>query len=72
MYVWSSKLHDVASLSKNDDSSNSLPDHTMFGRLEDGSWFMWKMHQFMLAIHTLAARSLQSPTHRLHGNLGTM
>ncbi len=31
------------------DSSNSLPDHAMFGRLEDGSWFMWKIHQFTLA-----------------------
>ncbi len=23
------------------DSSNSLPDYAMFGRLEDSSWFMW-------------------------------
>ncbi len=45
------------------DSSNSLPDHAMFGRLEDGSRFMWKMHQYTLAKHTLAARSLQNPTH---------
>ncbi len=29
----------------------------MFGGLEDGSWFTWKMHQFTLAKHTLAARS---------------
>ncbi len=36
------------------DSSNSFPDHAMFGRLEDGSWFTWKMHQFTLAKHTLA------------------
>ncbi len=46
------------------DSSNSLPDHAMFGRLEDGSWvIMWKMHEFTLAKHTLATRSLQNPTH---------
>ncbi len=38
------------------DSSNSLPDYAMFGRLEDGSWFTRKMHQFTLAKHTLAAR----------------
>ncbi len=35
----------------------------MFGRLEDGSWFTWKMHQYTLAKHTLAAQSLQNPTH---------
>ncbi len=45
------------------DSSNSLPDHGMFGRLEDGSWFTWKMHQFTLAKLTVAARSLQNHTH---------
>ncbi len=45
------------------DSSNSLPDHAMFGRLEDGSWFKWKMHQYTLAKHTLAARSLLNHTH---------
>ncbi len=44
------------------DSSNSLPDHAMFGHLEDGSWFMWKMHQYKLA-KQLAAQSLQIPTH---------
>ncbi len=38
------------------DSSNSLPDHAMFGR------FKWKMHQFTLAKHRLAARSFQNPT----------
>ncbi len=43
--------------------THSQTTYTMFGRLEDDSWFMWKMHQFTLAIHTLAARSLQSPTH---------
>ncbi len=45
------------------DSSNSLPDYAMFGHLEDGSWFTWKIYQFTLAKHTLAARSLQNPTH---------
>ncbi len=45
------------------DSSNSLQDRAMFGRLEDGSWFMWKMHQYTLAKHSLAARSLPNPTH---------
>ncbi len=33
------------------DSSNLLPDYAMFGRLEDGSWFTWKMHHFTLAKH---------------------
>ncbi len=56
MYVWSSKLHDVVRVRMIIiDSSNSLSDHTMFGRLEDGSWFMGKMHQFTLAKHTIAA-----------------
>ncbi len=62
MYVWNSKLHDVVWVRMIIiDSSNSFPDHTMFGRLVDGSCFMWKMLQFSLAINTLAARSLQSP-----------
>ncbi len=34
----------------------------MFGRLEDGSRFTWKVHQFTLAEHILAARSLLNPT----------
>ncbi len=64
MYVCSSKLRDVVWVRVfGIDSSNSLPDHAMFGRLEDGSWFKWKMHQFTLAKHTSAARSLQNPTH---------
>ncbi len=36
------------------DSSNSLPIHAMFSCLEDGSWFMWKMHQYTPAKHILA------------------
>ncbi len=44
-------------------STNSLPDYAMFGRLEDGSWLAWKLLQFTLVKHTLAARSLQNPTH---------
>ncbi len=30
----------------------------MLGRLEDGSWFTWMMHQFTLAKHTLVHDSL--------------
>ncbi len=37
--------------------------YAMFGRVEDSGWFMWRLHQFTLAKHTLAARSLQNPTH---------
>ncbi len=55
MYVWSSKLRDVVRVRVIViDSSNSLPDHAMFGRLEDDSWFMRRMRQFTLAEHTLA------------------
>ncbi len=64
MYVCSSKLRDVVRVRVfGIDSSNSLPDHAMFGRLEGGSWFMWKIHQFTLAKHTLASRSLQNHIH---------
>ncbi len=64
MYVCSSKLHDVVWVQVYGiDSANSLPDYTMFGRPEDGSWFTWKMHQFMVAKRTLAAQSLQTPAH---------
>ncbi len=64
MYVCSSKLCDVVWVRVFAiDYSNSLPDHAMFGGLEDGSWVMWKMHQFTLAKHTLATRSLTNSTH---------
>ncbi len=36
---------------------------------EDGSWFTWKMHQFTLAKHTLAARTLH--TYRVYTLLRT-
>ncbi len=45
------------------DCSNSLLDYDMFGSPEDSSWFMWKIYLFTLAKRTLAARSLQNPTH---------
>ncbi len=64
MYVCSSNLHDEVWVRVfGIDSSNSFPGHAMFGRLEDGSWFTWKMHQFTLDKHTLAARSLQYHIH---------
>ncbi len=64
MYVCGSKLRDVVWVRVfGIDSSNSFPGLAMFDRLEDGSWFTWKMHQFKLAKHTLAARSIQNHTH---------
>ncbi len=64
MYICSSKLPDVVWVRVfGIDCSNSLPDHAMVGRLEDGSWFTWKVHQFTLAKHTLAARSLHNHIH---------
>ncbi len=64
MYVCGSKLRDVVWVRVfGIDSSNSFPGHAIFDRLEDSSWFTWKMHQFTLAKHTLAARSIQNHTH---------
>ncbi len=61
MYICSSELRDVVWVRVfGINSSNSLPDYAMFGRLEDGSWFTWKMHQFTLAKYTLAAQSVQT------------